>query len=218
MASVDSPARRDGGADVPARIFLRPMGSPLPLSLAGLALASLMASGVDLGWVPLSQTQQMGFLLLVAVVPIQLLACAFAFPARDGAAASTVGILAATWAAYGLAKLVSLPSLTSHPLGLFLLMAGGVLLGGAISQGTGKLLPALVIGLAALRFAINGIYELSGSEPWQDAAGVIGLVVAAGAVYLVWALSLEDARDRTVLPVLRRGRGVEHEPGIRAQL
>lgn len=212
-----------------ARIFLRPMGSPLPLGLAGLAIASLLTAGVDLGWVAVTETRQMGFLLLIAVVPMQLLACAFAFPSRDGAAASTVGILAATWAAYGLTKLVTPPGLTSHVLGLLLLMAAGVLAGGAAGQATGKPLAGVVIGLAAARFAVNGIYELTGSGAWQNAAGVIGLVVAAGALYLVWALELEDARDRPALPTLRRGRGriavepqgfdgVRHEPGVRAEL
>jgi hypothetical protein len=83
-----------------------------------------------------------------------------------------------------------------------------------------------------VRFGVSGVYELTGSDGWQDAAGAIGLAVAAGAVYLVWALSLEDARDRTTLPMMRRGRGkvaveargvrqldgIEHEPGVRVQL
>jgi hypothetical protein len=227
-----APAEADGLPAVPARIFLRPLGSPLPLALAGLAVASLLSSGVDLGWVPVGQTGQMGFLLLVAVVPIQLLACAIAFAARDGAAASTVGILAATWGAYGITKLATSPLLTSHALGLVLLMSAGALAGGAFSQAAGKLLPGLVIGLAAVRFAINGVYELTSAEGWQNGAGVVGLVVAAGALYLVWALALEDARDRPVLPTLRRGRGRlalegragrpqhrnEHQPGVRAQV
>jgi succinate-acetate transporter protein len=232
MATVPARDGRNGGPDLPVSIFLRPMGSPLPLGLAGLAIASLLSTGVDFSWVPLQQTSQMGFLLLVTVVPIQLLACAFAFPARDGATASTIGILAATWAAYGITKLTTSPFHTSHALGLVLLMAAGVLAGGALAQGTGKILPALVIGLAAARFALNGIYELTASQGWQNAAGAVGLAVAAGAVYLVWALSFEDERDRTTLPTLRRGRGkiavearasrqlvgVEHEPGVRTQL
>jgi uncharacterized protein len=111
-------------------------------------------------------------------------------------------------------------------------MAAGTLAGAAVSQATGKVVPGLVMVLAAARFACSGIYELTGSPGWQDAAGALGLVVAAGALYLVWALALEDARDRPVLPTLRRGRGrlalearagrqldgIEHEPGVRAQL
>src|SRR5690242_1612396 len=72
----------------PARseIFLRPLGSPLPLGLSGLAVASLLVSGLDLGWVPASAGHQVGMLLLVGAVPLQLLACAFALPARAAAA------------------------------------------------------------------------------------------------------------------------------------
>jgi hypothetical protein len=208
--------------DLPVRIVLRPQGSPLPLGLAGLAIASLLSTGLDLGWIPVAQSHEMGLLLLVTVVPIQLLACAFAFPARDGAAASTIGILAATWAAYGIVKATSSPGSTSGALGLVLLMAAGLLAGAALSQGMGKALPGLVIALAAARFAASGIYELTAGAGWQDLAGAIGLAVAAGALYVVWALELEDARDRSVLPLLRRGRGqldgVEHEAGVRAQL
>ena len=232
MVTADETDSGNGGPDLPVRIFLRPMGSPLPLGLSGLAIASLLTTGLDFSWVPVEQTHQLGFLLLVTVVPIQLLASAFAFPARDGATASSIGILAGTWAAYGLSKLEMPPLQTSHALGLLLLMAAGVLAGGALAQGTGKVLAALVLLLAAARFALAGLYELTAWEGWQNAAGAVGLGVAAGAVYLVWALSFEDARDRTTLPTLRRGRGkvaveerasrqldgIQHEPGVRTQL
>jgi uncharacterized protein len=232
MATVDSPAARDGTAGPPTRIFLRPFGSSFPLALAGLAIASLLTTGLEWSWFPITQSHQVGLLLLVAVVPIQLLAAAVAYPTRDGATASGIGILAATWAAYGLSKATSAPGSTSGALGLVLLMAAGVLAGAAMSQSFGKLLPGLVLGLAAARFACTGLYELTAATGWQDTAGAVGLAVAAGALYLVWALEIEDARDHTVLPTLRRGRGrldagpplsrsrdgLDHEPGVRAQL
>jgi uncharacterized protein len=83
-----------------------------------------------------------------------------------------------------------------------------------------------------VRFGLTGIYELSAAGGWQDVAGVVGLAVVAAAAYTVWALELEDTRDRPVLPTFRRGpaaraltgapaaqlEGVEHEAGVRRQL
>ena len=215
----------------PARITLRPLGSPMPLGLAGLTIASLLVSGLDLGWVPTAQSHEVGVVLLAAAVPLQLLACGVAFPGRDGAAATSMGILAATWAALGLTRLTSPPGTTSHVLGLELLAAGALLLGAALAQSSGKPLVGGLLVLAAARFGINGVYELTGGGGWQTASGWVGLVVLALALYTNWALVFEEARDRPVLPVGRRGRarrspapgsdhpdGVTREAGLRAQL
>jgi hypothetical protein len=35
----------------PVRIVLRPIGLPLAIGMSGLAIASLVESGMDLGWV-----------------------------------------------------------------------------------------------------------------------------------------------------------------------
>src|SRR4051795_1526385 len=89
-----------------AEIVLRPMGSPLPLGLCGLVTASLVLSGLDLGWVPTADSAVVGIMLLAAPVPLQLLGCAFALPARDGAAATSMGLLAVSWIATGLIRLL----------------------------------------------------------------------------------------------------------------
>ncbi|MFL5880453.1 MAG: hypothetical protein ACJ782_10235, partial [Actinomycetota bacterium] len=62
--------------------------------------------------------------------------------------------------------------------------------------------------------------------------GLVGLLLAALAMYAAWAFELEDTAKRTVLPTLRRGKGaqalhqglldqvaeVDHEAGVRQQL
>jgi hypothetical protein len=63
----------------------------------------------------------------------------------------------------------------------------------------------MVFGLAAVRFGLTGVYELSSATFWQHAAGIVGLVVAAGAAYCVLAFELEGQQHRPVLPTLRRG-------------
>ena len=41
-----------------------------------------------------------------------------------------------------------------------------------------KLVPALVLATAGLRFLVTGLYQLTANEAWEDTAGVIGLILA----------------------------------------
>jgi hypothetical protein len=63
------------------------------------------------------------------------------------------------------------------------------------------------MGLSALRFAVTGILQLTGSDAWAQVAGWTGLALAVVAFYAALGFELEDARHRTVLPLLRRGPG-----------
>jgi uncharacterized protein len=95
-----------------------------------------------------------------------------------------------------------------------------------------KLVPAAVLGTAGLRFGFTGLYELTNSSGWQDAAGIVGLLLCVLALYAALAMAIEDSRGRTVLPLLRRGTGrgaleqrfsdqasgLDHEAGVREQL
>jgi len=160
---------------------------------------------------------------------LQLIACVFSYLARDGAAGAAVGALATTWLAIGLVRLVSLPGEVSGALGLLLLASAGVLSLSALAVAIAKPLPALVFALAALRFALAGIYELSAAGSWQDAAGIVGLVVCGIAAYSLLAFELEGQQRTAMLPTFRRRRGaaalqagagaqldgVVHEPGVR---
>jgi succinate-acetate transporter protein len=209
-----------------SQIVLRPIGSPLPLGLAGLVVASLVLSGLDLGWVPTTQSQVIGIVLLTGAVPLQATACVSALPARDGAAATSMGLLAVSWISTGLVRLVSVPGSTSHPLGLVLLATGTLLAGAALAQAAGKPLVGLAVALAAGRLVLSALYELTRAGGWQTVSGIVGLAVVATAAYLVTALLLEDARDHPVLPTWRRGRGAlsadvdgaGREAGVRPQL
>jgi len=216
----------------PARVFLRPIGSPVPLGLSGLVGASLVLSGLELGWLAGSQQGAVGIVLLAFAFPLQFSASLLAFAARDGVLGAALGILAGTWLTTGLIYVGSGPGSRSGALGLLLLAATVVLASAAAAAATGKLAPALVFMLASLRFALSGVYELGGGTFWQDAAGIVGLVIVALAAYTMAMAALEDARG-TPMPALgRRARGesalaapfreqvagVEHEPGVRQQL
>ncbi len=212
-----------------AHIFLRPIGSPLTLGMSGLAIASLVQSGYDLHWLAKSQTRQVGLILLAAPFVLQLLACVFAYLARDGAAGAALGVLSTSWAAIGATHLLASPGGRSGPIGLLLVAAGGLLALSTLAIATSKPLPALVFGLAATRFVLGGVYQLGGPGPWRDASGLLGLVVLGLAAYCVLAFELEGQQRAPVLPTFRRGLGrlataaalgtetdgVAREPGVR---
>ena len=156
----------------------------------------------------------------------------FGFLGRDGVAATGMGLLSGFWAVLALVTITGKPGSTSHALGLFLLVAGVAMWAPASSASKTKIVPALVLATAGLRFAITGIYQLTSNETWENTAGVIGLVLAALAVYAAYAAEFEDVLDRPVLPLGRRGKGkqatkgtyidqiidVANEPGVRQQL
>ena len=211
-----------------ATIFLRPIGSPLTVGLAGLATASLVQSGLDLGWIAKTQALQVGFVLLAVPFVLQLVACVFSYLARDGATGATLGILSTTWLAMGLIH-ISSPGQTSGALGLLLVTAGGLLALSGTAVAVGKPLSGIVFIAAALRFVLAGISQLGAGGSWENAAGVVGCVVCGLAAYSLLAFELEGQQRRTVLPTFRRARGklsvtggledqvdgVAHEAGVR---
>jgi succinate-acetate transporter protein len=215
-----------------ARIVLRPIASPLPLGFLALSAATMLVSGLQLGWLGVDQGKPVALILIAFVVPLQVVASVLGFLARDGAAGTGMGILAGTWLSVGLVTLAGRPGATSDALGLLLLVASVGMLVPASAALRGKLVPAAVLCTTSLRFLLTGLFQLTASGTWADAAGVVGLFLGALAVYAAFALELEDAARRTLLPVGRRGAGasaltadldgqlsnVAREPGVRTQL
>lgn len=214
------------------RVTLRPIASPLAVGFLALAGASLVVAGLQLGWVEPTEGKKVALVVLAFTVPLQLLASILGFLARDAVAATGMGLLSGIWAGFALVTFTSKPGSTSDALGLFLLLAFVAMLAPATAALSSKLVPALVLGSAALRFGLGGLHQLTGDELWEDTAGVWGLWLTAVAVYAAYAVELEDALERPVLPLGRRGRGekavqgtyaqqiaeVHKEPGVRQQL
>lgn len=202
------------------RVILRPIGNPLPLGFLALAGATLLVSGLQLGWLEPSQGKDVALVLVAFVFPLQLVTSVFGYLGRDVVAGTGMGVLSGTWLSVGLVMLTSPAGSTSDALGLFLLLAGLAMLVPAIAAASGKLVAVAVLGTTALRFACTGMYELTASKTWEDVAGVVGLVLLAAAVYAALAIALEEARRATVLPTGRRGAGLDvaQEPGVRPQL
>ena len=214
------------------RISLRPIASPLALGFLALGGTTLVLSGLQLGWFAPQESSYVALAMMTFGAPLQLLSSIFGFLARDPAAATGMGVLAASWLTIGLVKLNSAPAATSTVLGVFLVFAGSALLVPAVGAAFGKLVPAIVLLTAAARFFLTGLYQLSANPNLQYAAGIVGLVLLGIAFYAALALTIEDVRRKTVLPLLRvgagkkavqggaedQGEGVGREAGVREQL
>ncbi len=105
--------------------MLRPVGPPLTVGLSGLGIASLVESGLGLGWIASSQAREVGVILIAVPFVLQLPACVFCYLARDGATGAAVGVLSTTWLGIGLLHLIAGGKGRGGALGLLLL--GGAL-------------------------------------------------------------------------------------------
>ena len=65
---------------------------------------------------------------------------------------------------------------------------------------------------------LSGYYEVGGTHEWLKVSGGFGIALAALAMYGGTALGLEDARQRAVLPLFRRGAADSAFGGYEAQL
>jgi len=188
-----------------SRVFLRPIANPLPMAFVGLAGATTMLSAIQLGWLPVLQSKQVGLVVVLIAVPLQLIACVMGFLSRDPVAATGVGTLAVSWLTIGVLTLLGVPGARSKTLGFVLFYLAAAVFVSALVAAVGKLVPALVLGLTAARFTITGVYQYYGGTGWMHLAGWIGVALAAVAIYAVLALELEGLRHRTILPTLRYG-------------
>jgi len=243
--AVQPPGVRDGApGQVAAReelarrlndvtqVTLRPVAAATPTGFLGLAAATIVLASLNLGWVSSSEAHTAALVMIAFVFPLQATASIFGFLSRDGVVATAMAVLSGTWLTVGLATLTSPPGSTSDVLGVFLLVSAVAMLIPALGASLSKLVPALVLTTAALRFATSGVYQLTSSVAWERVTGWIGIVLGVLAVYAALATLLESAQGRTILPMGRRNKGrqamegalteqlldLTHEPGVRSQL
>src|SRR6185436_10865363 len=105
----------------------------------GLAGATFVVAGLQLGWAAPSEGRQVALCVLAFTVPLQFTASIVGFLARDGVAATGMGLLSGIWAATGLVLLTAEPGAPSNALGLFLLIAGVAVWAPASAATAGKL-------------------------------------------------------------------------------
>ncbi|MGN6379101.1 MAG: acetate uptake transporter [Gaiellales bacterium] len=212
--------------------MLRPIGSPLPLGFFAFGTGTMLFTCLELGWVGLDQTRPLALIMLIFVAPLVVLPGLLAYWTRDAASATALCMFGMVWAALAVLLLTSPAGQTSAIAGVFLLCLSlfQLLLAGASVNG--KPAFAITVTVAALRFALTGLYQITGHHWMELASGWAGIPLAVAAVYLGLALLLEDAQHRTVLPLGRRGvarmaveshlgdqvQAIEREAGIRRQL
>ena len=224
-----NPASPNGEAQRATRIFLRPIANPFALGFIGLAVATIITSGTEMGWIPASQHHEAAVLIIAFAPALQLVASWLGFLARDAVAGTSMGVLSSTWLCIGLSLLLSRPGSHSHALSLLLFTAAaGILLSAATALQT-KLVPGFVLLLAATRFTLTGLSEWGYGPAWGQAAGWTGIALAVSALYGALSLELESI-NRPILPTLRRAEArralephldverVATEPGVRSQL
>jgi uncharacterized protein len=213
------------------RIVLRPIGSGLPLGFFAFGIGMLLLGCSAIGWIPTSEQRDVGMLLMSFVFPLELVATIVAFLARDTLGATTLGLFTTSWLALGWADYASPPGTTSVTLGIYLFGFATAALLLALMSTRGKPFFSFLLSVAVARMVLSGVYEVGGSHEWLKIAGGFGLALAALAMYGGTALGLEDAAQRELLPLFRRGGAeqafegyeaqldrLEAEPGVRQQL
>lgn len=167
-----------------------------------------------------------------AAVIAVLLACVFGFLSRDAGSATAMGIFGSGWIALAISFLLAGPNAKTPSLGIFMIMDALAVLSLAIVAISGKPLLSILLFFAAARFLLTSIVQFGAAPVLNIPAGVLGLITGAFALYGGLALLLEDVKQRTVLPMFRRGPArqsiegslqdqlehLEHEAGVRQQL
>jgi uncharacterized protein len=228
-SAVEEARRR---MDDVTRVVVRPIASPVALGLYGLAAGTLVLAGQQLGWVDAGERKPVALILVAFPFLAQLIASLWSTLARDGVAATAMGVLALTWLSTGLVQFSTPPGSTSDALGLLLLFSSIAMALTGVTAFQSKVLLGVVFLVAATRFALGGLHQLTANEAWEDAAGITGLILFLLAIYSAFAGEIEDAQGHTVFPIGRRMKGrlavegslaeqlkhVPNEPGVRQQL
>ena len=200
------------------RIFLRPIGSGLPLGFFSFGIGMLLLACSAIGWIPVLEQKDVGMMLMSFVFPLELIATIVAFLARDTLGATTLGLFTTSWLALGWALYASPPGGTSITLGVYLFgfATAAALL--ALMSISGKPFFTVLLAAAVARMVLSGVYEIGGAREWYRISGGFGIALAALAMYGGAALALEDARQQELLPLFRRGGADEAFQGYEAQL
>lgn len=199
MASTSE--RTSNTASTPTRLVLRPVAPPAALGFLALGGGSLVLSGLELGWYAPMESTVVGLVVLLFTFPAQLIASIFGFLARDIVVATAMGLLAGTWLTTGVVKLLSTPDSLSLAHGTVLVFVGVALLIPALTATLGELVPGLVMILAAIRFVLAGLYELTANEAVHLSAGFVGLVLVVVALYAAVVVVVREFRNTSAVPL-----------------
>jgi succinate-acetate transporter protein len=223
------PAKIERERQAMTRIILRPIGSPLPLGYFTVAIDNVVTSVLQWGVLPGVDRRAVALIVLPAFI-VQAIVGLFAIGARDSIAGTMMLSFATTWLVDTLVLYLNPPG-GAAALGIFYIVFA-VFISLMLTSALSKRALAAVLVVAAPRFLIAGLAEITGNHGLSKAGAVLGFLLAAVALYTAFALLLEDSRVREVLPIGRQGaaraaihgtlatelRGIERQPGVRRTL
>jgi uncharacterized protein len=227
--TVFDPAKVELDLRAMTRIVLRPIGSPLPLGFFTVAIDNVVVSALQWGVLPAADSQAVALIVLPAFI-VQVIVGIIAIGARDSISGTLMLSFATTWLVDTLILFVH-PSGAAAALGIFY-VTFAVFISFMLASALLKRALAAVLVVAAPRFLVAGVADLSGSQALSQASAVLGFLLAAVAMYTAFALLLEDSRGHEVLPIGRQGaarqathgalatelRDIERQPGVRRTL
>ena len=234
QAGVDPLTTFDPGKVEPdlramTRIVLRPIGSPLPLGFFTVAIDNVVVSALQWGVLPAIDRRAVALIVFPAFV-VQVIVGIFALGARDSIAGTLMLSFATSWLVDTLVLYLN-PQGAAVALGIFYVVFGVFVLFMLASALLKRALAAVLL-VAGPRFLVAGVAELTGNHAVSQAGAVLGFLLAAVALYTAFALLMEDARGREVLPIGRQGaarsathgnlavqlRDIERQAGVRRTL
>jgi succinate-acetate transporter protein len=244
MSTTAIPRRSNGAiaADDPGawreqtRVFLQPVAAPSILGLFGFAGATFMVAANLAGWFGDAKSGIYLFPFAATFGGLaQFVAGVWAYRARDGIATAMHGMWGSFWLAYGLLWMLSavgdvtLPASTFPAFGYWFLVLATITLCGAIAAAFENVSLLSVLLTLSTGSALLAVFLLTGVGGWKTAAGWVLLVSSWLATYTAFAMMLEGAAGRVILPLGHIGRGAdtpgqhEHiplqfelgEPGVR---
>jgi succinate-acetate transporter protein len=202
---VQQPEPVDGQAPVDlARIVLRPIASSAPVGFYAFGVGTIVYTALELRWIPDAQISVLALVLLCFSAPLQLVAGLIAYTARDAGLATAMTIFGMAWVTIGVTSLTAPAGSRSAVLGIFMLVIAVIV--AAIGAGAVRTRPLLsgLAGLAFTRYALTGIYQLTGLSGFERVSGWVGVPIVLISVYGGTAFLLEDTTGRTILPLGRR--------------
>jgi uncharacterized protein len=169
-------------------------------------------------------------LIILPAFALQLIVGIACIAGRDAIAATLMASFAGTWLADSLFYLFGQPGQSPAQAVFFFTFCVFIVMLAIAALPKAALFAVLVV--AAPRFFVSGLAAASGNADISKAAGSLGFLLAAVAMYTAFALLLEDVRGHTALPIGRSGpareaiegtiesqiRGYEHMAGIRRTL
>lgn len=211
---------------------MRPIGSGLPLGFFAFALGMFMLGPLGIGDIPPGDVENAGLIIVAFVFPLQLLGTIMAFLARDTIGATALGLFTASWLTIGILLIRSEPGATSRSLAYFLVFFSAVIGLLAIVSIPAKPLIAVILFVSIVRGVLGALFEFTGDTTFEHIGGIVAFALSGLGLYAATAFLLEDARQREVLPLFRRGdareaieggladqlRGLDTEAGVRTQL